>query len=1427
MILYQTNLYSLVTMEKIRCYSEFTINKNIDHLMLNAFALIIEDVYIIQENTQHKAEYEYINNVNPISQCRDSFETSLYSTLKGSKTNLRISVPLSVNMTEEYVLRIIYTPKEENSHINCIARDENTSEIFCFSFFPHFEDSKHDIESIFVHQDNKTLLAPGKLIKKNKKDNLQFCSYLTTKTTHIPFVLGTFKCVDCSQNMIRSKIYIPMEFNIDQELKQDICIILQYLQENFLKTTESIGIVFSQNNIQTVSQNTIFLPISLFPLNGIDQNIYLRKKLCDLFSKMLFCNLRCSDFWLSVSVREYMKNAFMREILGENEIHYRNKMDLEYVFKNDICESSLIIEPDKKNRNDNFIYYSVKHTKTDTFKMIKGRLFLQVLENHLSRAFLEKIMYNTWQKLETDTVDFLKTTKDVSGKDMTHLFDYYIYRPGIIECIITYEIDKKGKVDVYMKQRSTSKKSNANKRIVSDLKLKVFEQEGIFDHKIVNDVLSFQCHYRTKKRKTEKEVKPVQKQDSTHEQPDNEEKKDNTEVSENTGQILFMRGDPGIEQITKITIEQPDYMFTEQLVTEKNVYSQIDAILALKDKACDESIQTLERVLNDTHVFYKIRLMILFFISQIKIEPKTNLHDSYKGSETIEERTYNLGFQRIIQYFVKKNCIPGSTIPKSNDFSVFSAYLIQKYLSNALSISDPELTKKFNDRVLTSKNIIIAFLLNIVKYNSYDDNFLYCSSKDEVYNQNFIANTNYLSCIIESLSYQICSVSKIDLNPILNEFERKRINDITFPSYQNLITASILRSSGRMCYYGVVELNYKLVMELAKKGHFYSVREEAINILCTCYLKQSFDFIVDLFWSEERYFKIFILNTLKSIVEILQGDCFNNEEYANAFNELKTLTSDMDIKFMNFKKFKCLHEKKSTFYDILLKYYYDPIIMEYVTDILYLMENKSLKHVIEEKIVKIEKPSFVIQILLNNVVNLTLPEKMRREIVEHKKKKQEDIIQSFKPPISSPYIIRFHRYDIIELRYDEFINKYFLNIEEYLKRNPQKLSNEDTIRKEDDVSLKCITSGHGSFEYHRKESSLFEKLCKVLGLQFNEGIYEDFLITFCTKYLKRHKYFSRLGIVIKDESDISIYKENLHKQFVSYYVSQKYGSQYYLNSKALENYLEQTINELLLFEPLIGMDDRIHKLCLTLLDDIYRLEDVNNFVEPVDYSGLEIPNYVDIIRVPVDLATIRQRLETGKYFAVEYFVQNIELVFMNCMEFNETGSDLFNVARRMLVSVRELILSKLIPGILKDDTHVAIEVPLDFTPYFILDHNIVASVLEPLRDPELVIKKIHKILLNVRLQKEAAQFTQQIADPKRMVKKAMAIDRMIEKAEQGVYLSVGHVLSDMNLLVKNVVALNGNTSWIVRVCRKMEHYFRKEMFVAFGMRFLTGKKEYN
>ena len=65
------------------------------------------------------------------------------------------------------------------------------------------------------------------------------------------------------------------------------------------------------------------------------------------------------------------------------------------------------------------------------------------------------------------------------------------------------------------------------------------------------------------------------------------------------------------------------------------------------------------------------------------------------------------------------------------------------------------------------------------------------------------------------------------------------------------------------------------------------------------------------------------------------------------------------------------------------------------------------------------------------------------------------------------------------------------------------------------------------------------------------------------------------------------------------------------------------------------------------------------FLRPVDPVALNIPDYFDIIKQPMDLGTIQKNIENHILTSKEEFAAAVQLVFSNAVLYNKPQDDVY------------------------------------------------------------------------------------------------------------------------------------------------------------------------
>ena len=65
------------------------------------------------------------------------------------------------------------------------------------------------------------------------------------------------------------------------------------------------------------------------------------------------------------------------------------------------------------------------------------------------------------------------------------------------------------------------------------------------------------------------------------------------------------------------------------------------------------------------------------------------------------------------------------------------------------------------------------------------------------------------------------------------------------------------------------------------------------------------------------------------------------------------------------------------------------------------------------------------------------------------------------------------------------------------------------------------------------------------------------------------------------------------------------------------------------------------------------------FLQPVDPIKMNLPDYNDVVKEPMDLGTIQRRIETQQVKTKEEFALLMRLVFSNACLYNKPESDVY------------------------------------------------------------------------------------------------------------------------------------------------------------------------
>ncbi|KAL5055064.1 hypothetical protein RYX36_035746 [Vicia faba] len=116
------------------------------------------------------------------------------------------------------------------------------------------------------------------------------------------------------------------------------------------------------------------------------------------------------------------------------------------------------------------------------------------------------------------------------------------------------------------------------------------------------------------------------------------------------------------------------------------------------------------------------------------------------------------------------------------------------------------------------------------------------------------------------------------------------------------------------------------------------------------------------------------------------------------------------------------------------------------------------------------------------------------------------------------------------------------------------------------------------------------------------------------------------------------------------------------NKKSKLNWKKQGGGEM---GPGLRMGSKFFKSCSSLLEKLMKHKHGWVFNSPVDVEGLGLHDYFTIITHPMDLGTVKTRLNKNWYKSPKEFAEDVRLTFDNAMTYNPEGQDVHVMAEHL------------------------------------------------------------------------------------------------------------------------------------------------------------------
>lgn len=114
------------------------------------------------------------------------------------------------------------------------------------------------------------------------------------------------------------------------------------------------------------------------------------------------------------------------------------------------------------------------------------------------------------------------------------------------------------------------------------------------------------------------------------------------------------------------------------------------------------------------------------------------------------------------------------------------------------------------------------------------------------------------------------------------------------------------------------------------------------------------------------------------------------------------------------------------------------------------------------------------------------------------------------------------------------------------------------------------------------------------------------------------------------------------------------------------------INNKIQYQPQKCMDNYIKQCCISILDELQKHPISQMFAQPVDPINDEAPNYLKVIKFPMDFSTVRSKLQTDQYPTIHEFKNDVQLIFTNATTYNGKSSPVGIIAIELSQQFKEL-----------------------------------------------------------------------------------------------------------------------------------------------------------
>ncbi|EDV30236.1 uncharacterized protein Dana_GF23180 [Drosophila ananassae] len=185
------------------------------------------------------------------------------------------------------------------------------------------------------------------------------------------------------------------------------------------------------------------------------------------------------------------------------------------------------------------------------------------------------------------------------------------------------------------------------------------------------------------------------------------------------------------------------------------------------------------------------------------------------------------------------------------------------------------------------------------------------------------------------------------------------------------------------------------------------------------------------------------------------------------------------------------------------------------------------------------------------------------------------------------------------------------------------------------------------------------------------------------------------------------------------------------------------------------------------------------------------PDYYDIIQSPIDMNTIEHNIRTDRYATVEDVVSDYRLMFSNCRQYNEEGSNIYEDANTLERALNDKL--KEFPGLVEVKKPLQKYSKVGRKPKAALITDRLWQFYETVREYQEPKGKRQLSLIFTKLPSKI-----EYPDYYDIIKDPIDMERIAQKLKQGAYESLDDLAADFLLMLENACKYNEPDSQIYK-----------------------------